>query len=127
MENNVIIAWVLGVSLLGVGTVLRPERDAWSMVKLLRQENKWVRPPPRSVKRWFNRKSAIEPLSPVVAHMKRHCSGEQLQWGSPEKFDAAPAMASSSVQPTAPGIHPPVHQIHPRSTFANQPTYPLIH
>ena len=32
-ENNVMSAQLLEVSLLGVGTVLRLERDAWSMVK----------------------------------------------------------------------------------------------
>ena len=32
-KKNVMSAQVLKVSLLGVGTVLRLERDAWSMVK----------------------------------------------------------------------------------------------
>ena len=32
-ENNVMSAQTLEVSLLGVGTVLRLERDAWSIVK----------------------------------------------------------------------------------------------
>ena len=32
-ENSVLSAQMLEVSLLGVGTVLRPERDPWSMVK----------------------------------------------------------------------------------------------
>ena len=31
--NNVVSAQLLGVSLVGVGMVLRLERDAWSMVK----------------------------------------------------------------------------------------------
>ena len=35
--KNVMSARMLEVSLLGVGTVLRLERDAWSMVKWLRQ------------------------------------------------------------------------------------------
>ena len=33
MEKNVMSALLLEVSLLGVGTVLRLERDAWLMVK----------------------------------------------------------------------------------------------
>ena len=33
MDKNVLGAHMLEVSLSGVGTVLRPERDAWSMVK----------------------------------------------------------------------------------------------
>ena len=43
-------AQVLEVPLLGVGTVLRLERDVWSMVKLLRQatnEYPLNMPPPR--------------------------------------------------------------------------------
>ena len=32
-QQNVLSAQMLEVSLLGVGTVLRLERDAWSMVK----------------------------------------------------------------------------------------------
>ena len=35
--KNVMSAQMLELSLLGVGTVLRLERDAWSMVKWLRQ------------------------------------------------------------------------------------------
>ena len=35
--RNALSTQMLEVSLLGVGTVLRLERDAWSMVKLLRQ------------------------------------------------------------------------------------------
>ena len=38
-------AQLLEVSLLGVGTALRLERDAWSMVKLLRQATKEYAPP----------------------------------------------------------------------------------
>ena len=38
----------VSIRLLGVGTVLRLKRDAWSMVKLLRQatENEYAPPPP---------------------------------------------------------------------------------
>ena len=39
-------AQMLEVSQLGVGTVLRLERDAWSMVKLLRQATNEYAPPP---------------------------------------------------------------------------------
>ena len=39
---------MLEVSLLGVGTVLRLERDAWSMVKWLRQATNEYAPPPPS-------------------------------------------------------------------------------
>ena len=39
---------MLEVSLLGVGTVLHLERDAWSMVKLLRQATNEYPPPPPS-------------------------------------------------------------------------------
>ena len=39
-------AQILEVSLLGVKTVLRLERDAWSMVKLLRQVTNMCAPPP---------------------------------------------------------------------------------
>ena len=40
-------AQMLEVSLTGVGTVLRLERDAWSMVKCPRQvTNEYVLPPP---------------------------------------------------------------------------------
>ena len=39
-------ARLLEVSLLGVGTVLRLERDAWSMVKWLTQATKEYAPPP---------------------------------------------------------------------------------
>ena len=47
MEKNVMSAQMLEVSLLGVGTVLRLERDAWSMVKWLRQAtNEYASPPP---------------------------------------------------------------------------------
>ena len=39
----------VGVSLLGVGTVLCLERDAWSMVKRLRQAiNEYASPPPHT-------------------------------------------------------------------------------
>ena len=37
---------ILGVSLLGVGTVFHLERDAWSVVKLLRQATNEYPPPP---------------------------------------------------------------------------------
>ena len=37
---------MLEVSLLGVGTVFRLERDAWSMVKLLRQATNEYTPSP---------------------------------------------------------------------------------
>ena len=37
---------MLGVSLIGVGTVLRFERGAWSMVKRLRQATNEYAPPP---------------------------------------------------------------------------------
>ena len=44
-------AQMLEVSLLGVGTVLRLERDAWSMVKRLRQAtNEYALPPPAKVR-----------------------------------------------------------------------------
>ena len=46
MEKSKMIAQRLEVSLLGVGTVLRLERDAWSMVKLLRQATNEYTPPP---------------------------------------------------------------------------------
>ena len=45
MEKNVMSAQMLEVSLLEVGTVLRLERDAWSMVKWLEASNKRVPPP----------------------------------------------------------------------------------
>ena len=45
--NNVMSAQMLEVSLLGVGTVLCLGRDAWSMVKLLRQAANEC-PPPHS-------------------------------------------------------------------------------
>ena len=45
--NNVMGAQPLEASLPGEGTVLlRPERDAWSMVKRLRQATKRTRAPP---------------------------------------------------------------------------------
>ena len=42
-------AQLLEVSLLGVGAVLRLERDAWSMVKWLRQATNEYAPPPREI------------------------------------------------------------------------------
>ena len=40
-----------GVSLLGIGTVLRLERDVWSMVKRLRQAtNEYAPPPPNNIR-----------------------------------------------------------------------------
>ena len=46
--ENVVSAQMLEVSLrvLGVGTMLCPEKDAWSTAKRLIQENKGVRSPP---------------------------------------------------------------------------------
>ena len=47
--RGVLSTSMLEVSLLGVGTVLRLERDAWSMVKRLRQAtNEYAPPPPLS-------------------------------------------------------------------------------
>ena len=43
--RNVMSTSLLEVSLLGVGTVLRLERDAWSMVKRLRQATNEYAPP----------------------------------------------------------------------------------
>ena len=43
--RNVMSTELLEVSLLGVGTVLRLERDAWSMVKRLRQATNEYAPP----------------------------------------------------------------------------------
>ena len=44
--NNIMSAQLLKVSLLGVGTVLRFERDAWSLVKRPRQAANGYAPPP---------------------------------------------------------------------------------
>ena len=44
-ERNVMSTSLLEVSLLGVGTVLRLERDAWSMVQRLRQATDEYAPP----------------------------------------------------------------------------------
>ena len=44
--KNVMSAQMLEVSLSGVGTVLRLERDTWSMVKRLRQATNEYAPPP---------------------------------------------------------------------------------
>ena len=49
MEKNAMSAQLLEVSLLGVGTVLRLERGARSMVKWLRQATNEYRPPPTAV------------------------------------------------------------------------------
>ena len=47
--RSVMSAQMLEVSLLGVGPALRLERDAWSMVKRLRQAtNEYAPPPPRA-------------------------------------------------------------------------------
>ena len=43
--KNVMSAKMLEISLLGVGTVLRLERDAWSMVNRLRQATNEYAPP----------------------------------------------------------------------------------
>ena len=43
--KTVVSAQILEVSLLGVGTVLRLERDAWQMVKRLRQATNKDAPP----------------------------------------------------------------------------------
>ena len=37
---------MLEASLLGVGTVLRLEKDAWSNGQITKASNKWVHPPP---------------------------------------------------------------------------------
>ena len=48
-------AQMLEVSLLRVGTVLRLERDAWSMVILLRHATNEYAPPPLNGSSSFNR------------------------------------------------------------------------
>ena len=58
--KTVMGAQMLAVSPSGAGTVLRLQRDAWSMVKWLRQANKWVHAPP--------------PLTPTVAFDPWHAS-----------------------------------------------------
>ena len=40
---------MLEASLLGVGTVLRLEKDAWSNGQITKASNKWVHPPPPAV------------------------------------------------------------------------------
>ena len=56
---------MLGVSLLGVGTVLRLARDAWSMVELLKQTTTEYAPPPTLVVDvWpFQRSRQVRPLT----------------------------------------------------------------
>ena len=54
-------AHTLEVSLLGVGTVLRLEMDAWSMVKWLRQATNEYAPPP------------FPPLPYMVRHPRGRC------------------------------------------------------
>ena len=52
--KSAISAQTLEVSLLGVGTVLRLERDAWSMVKRLKQAtNQYAPTPPPAVRRQY--------------------------------------------------------------------------
>ena len=55
-------AQMLEVSLLGVGTVLRLERDAWSMVKCLRQATDKYAPTPTPPRCWRNLGSEIRPM-----------------------------------------------------------------
>ena len=50
--ENVMNAEMLEVSLLRVGTVLRLERDAWSMVKMSKASNKGVPPPSADRTAW---------------------------------------------------------------------------
>ena len=51
MENTVLSAQMLEVSLSGVGTVLRLERDARSMVKRLRQATNEYAPSMNNIRR----------------------------------------------------------------------------
>ena len=50
IREHVVSVQVLKVSLFGVGTVFRLERDAWSMFKRLRQAASGYAPPPLSLR-----------------------------------------------------------------------------
>ena len=59
--KNVMSAQMMDVSTLGVGTVIRLERDAWSMVEALRQATNEYPPTPVPPDLLASRKTPLPP------------------------------------------------------------------
>ena len=109
-------ARILEVSLLRVGTVLHLERDAWSLVKRLRQAKHQHPPPPYPQNSPFNSRKSIQRRPPRLLWGSRSWLSLRL-WCRPR---STPRRSPSSTSPPPPPSTAPGESPSPSCSYRRQ-------